>query len=148
MLLRQRSPKARYSGFFIINLPSRVTQVDIRKIKTSKEGVEPLEVGFAEACKYGVKPWSTGSRISVNKLLSKKCVPRNLKGHTWLRETLEETAEVVDELMAALENRRLVQYGGILRDINEKTGCKCDVCGGDMFEHSYVWHSVLAHYLG
>ena len=51
-----------------------ITQVDIRKVKTSKKGVDPLEVGFAEACKYGVKPWSTGSKISVNKLLSKKKV--------------------------------------------------------------------------
>ena len=146
----------------------QITQVDIRKIKTKHEGVDPLEVGFAEACKYGVKPWSAGSKISANKLMSKKCVPRNLKGHAWLRETVQETAEVVDQLMAALENRRLVQYGGILRRIKRelklkdgedegadlvniagnKTGCKCDVCGGDMFEHSYVWHSFLRHYLG
>ena len=144
----------------------QITQVDIRKIKTRKEGVEPLEVGFAEACKYGVKPWSTGSKISIKKLMSKRRVPRNLKGHAWLRETVEETAEVVDLLMAALERRRLVQVGGILRDIKrelklkdgededadlvnvagKETGCRCDVCGGDMIEHSYWWNSLLTHY--
>ena len=146
----------------------QITQVDIRKIKTRKKGVDPLEVGFAEACKYGVKPWSTSSRISVNKLVSKKRVPRNLKGHAWLRETVEETAEIVDELIAALKCRRLVQVGGILRDIKRelklkdgedksadlvnvtgrKADCYCSICGGNMVEHSYWWNSLLVHYIG
>ena len=146
----------------------QITQVDIRKVKTSKKGVDPLEVGFAEACKYGIKPWSTSGKISVSKLMSKRRVPRNLKGHAWLRETVQETAEVVDLLMAALERRRLVQVGGILRDIKrqlklkdgedkgadlvnltgDKIGCKCNVCSADMFEHSYVWHRLLANYYG
>ena len=146
----------------------QITQVDIRKIKTTKKGVDPLEIGFAEACKYGVKPWSTSSKISMNKLMSRKRVPRNLKGHAWLRETVEETAEVVDELMAALEHRRLVQVGGILRDIKRELKLKdgedkeadlvnltdrkpernCSVCGGNMVEHSYWWNSLLVHYIG
>ena len=145
-----------------------ITQVDIRKIKTRKKGVDPLEVGFAEACKYGVKPWSTSSKISVNKLMDKRQVPRNLKGHAWLRQTVEETAEVVDQLMVALERRRLVQVGGILRDIKRELKLKdgedkdadlvnvtdrkperyCSVCGGDMIEHSYWWNSLFLHYIG
>ena len=44
------------------------------RFSSRRIAVDPLEVGFAEACKYGVKPWSTGSKISVNKLLSKKKV--------------------------------------------------------------------------
>ena len=146
----------------------QITQVDIRKIKTNRKGIDPLALGFAEASKYGLKPWSTSSRISVNRLLKKKRIPRNLKGHAWLRETVEETGEVVGQLIAALERRRLVQVGGILKDIKrelklkdgedegadlvnvtgEKTGCKCSVCGGDMFEHSYVWNRLLANYYG
>ena len=146
----------------------QITQVDIRKIKTNKKGVDPLVLGFAEASKYGLKPWSTSSKISVNRLLKKKRISRNLKGHAWLRETVEETAEVVGQLIAALEHRRLVQVGGILRDIKrelklkdgedegadlvnvtgEKTGCKCDVCGGNMFEHFYVWNQLLVNYYG
>ena len=146
----------------------QITQVDIRKIKTRKKGVDPLEVGFAEACKYGVKPWSTSSKISLNKLMSRRRVPRSLKGHAWLRETVEETAEVVDLLLQALERRRLVQVGGILRDIkrelklkdgedkgadlvnvtDRKVECYCSVCGGNMVEHSYWWNSLFAHYIG
>ena len=146
----------------------QITQVDIRKVKTKKRGIDPLEVGFAEACKYGVKPWSTDSKISVSKLLAKGRVPRNLKGHAWLRDTVEETAEVVDRLMTALERRRLVQVGGILRDIkrelklkdgedknadlvnvtDKKLECSCSICGADMIEHSYWWNSLLLHYIG
>ena len=146
----------------------QITQVDIRKIKTRKKGIDPLEVGFAEACKYGVKPWSTSSKISINKLMSRRRVPRSLKGHAWLRETVEETAEVVDQLMAALERRRLVQVGGIFRDIKrelklkdgedegadlvnvtgKKIDCYCSVCGENMIDHSYWWNSLFAHYIG
>ena len=70
--------------------------------------------------------------------------------------------------MVALERRRLVQVGGILRDIkrelklkdgedkdtdlvnltDRKVECYCSVCGGNMAEHSYWWNSLFAHYIG
>ena len=80
----------------------------------------------------------------------------------WCMESEEHPKKlkstVVGQLIIALEHRRLVQVGEILRDIKrelklkdeedeganlvnvtgEKTGCKCDVCGGNMFEHPYV----------
>ena len=146
----------------------QITQVDVRAIKTKREGVDPLEVGFAEASKYGVKPWSIKSRVSVKRLLKELYVDReDLKGHAWLRLTREETAEVVEQLKGALEHRRLVQTGGIFRDIkrelNLKNGedkdanlinltdkkfeCYCFICGGNMVEHSYWWNSLILYYV-
>ena len=147
---------------------SQITQVDIRKIKTGKKGVEPLEVGFAEASKYGVKPWSTKSRVSVKRLLKELYVDReDLKGHAWLRLTREETAEVVEQLKAALEHRRLVQTGGIFRKIKRELNLKdgedkdadlinatdkrikyqCSICDGNMVKHSYWWNSLFLYYI-
>ena len=146
----------------------QITQVDVRTIKTKRKGVDPLEVGFAEASKYGVKPWSTKSRVSVKRLLKELYVDReDLKGHAWLRLTREKTAEVVEQLRGALEHRRLVQTGGIFREIkrelNLKDGedkdadlvnvtdqeveCHCSVCGGNMAEHSYWWDSLILYYI-
>ena len=146
----------------------QITQVDVRTIKTKRKGVDPLEVGFAEASKYGVKPWSTKSRVSVKRLLKELYVDReDLKGHAWLRLTREETAEVVEQLREALDHRRLVQTGGIFREIkrelnlkdgedkgadlvnvtDQKIECHCSVCGGNMTEHSYWWHSLIVYYI-
>ena len=147
---------------------SQITQVDVRTIKTKRKGVDPLEVGFAEASKYGVKPWSTKSRVSVKRLLKDLYVDReDLKGHAWLRLTREKTAEVVEQLRGALEHRRLVQTGGIFRkikrELNLKDGedkdadlvnvtdktieCYCSVCGENMVEHSYWWDSLILYYI-
>ena len=146
----------------------QITQVDVRTIKTKCEGVDPLEVGFAEASKYGVKPWSTKSRISVKKLLKELYIDReDLKGHAWLRLTREKTAEVVEQLREALEHRRLVQTGGIFRKIKRELKLKdgedkgadlvnltdqkiesyCSICGGNMIEHSYWWDSLILYYI-
>ena len=146
----------------------QITQVDVRTIKTKHKGVDPLEVGFAEASKYGVKPWSTKSRVSVKRLLKELYVDReDLKGHAWLRLTREKTAEVVEQLKGALEHRRLVQTGGIFREIkrelklkdgedkdadlvnvtHQKIECYCLVCGENIVEHSYWWDSFILYYI-
>ncbi len=146
----------------------QITQVDVRTIKTKHKRVDPLEVGFAEASKYGVKPWSTKSRVSVKRLLKELYVDReDLKGHAWLRLTREKTAEVVEQLKGSLEHRRLVQTGGIFRKIkrelnlkdgedknadlvnvsDEEINCQCSICGGNMIEHSYWWNSLLLYYI-
>ena len=146
----------------------QITQVDVRTIKTKRKGVDPLEVGFAEASKYGVKPWSTKSRVSVKRLLKELYIDReDLKGHAWLRLTREETAEVVEQLREVLEHRRLIQTGGIFRKIkrelklkdgedkganlvsvtDRKIECYCSVCGENMIEHSYWWDSLILYYI-
>ena len=47
LLLRQRSPKARYSGFFIINLPSRADTLGMTLFGTKNERYcRKLVLGF------------------------------------------------------------------------------------------------------
>ena len=156
-----------------------ITQVDIRvvkpKVTDSKQGekkvVDPLVVAFAECSKYGVKPWSTKSGKSNKKLikvLESGGEPKRdmFKGHIFIRKTLEETAQVVEQLQNALRNRRLVQVGGMFRDIkkelelkdgedkdadlvntsDQETGCECDLCSSEMTEVWYYWESQLADY--
>ena len=144
-----------------------ITQVDIRTVKakgSKKKTIDPVILIFAEACKYGVKPWSTSLKTHIR--LQKGKISRDVEGHAWLRPTRKETAYVVDLLESALYRRRLVQYGGVLKQIkrelkikdaeeNEtdlinltgrKTSCKCSICNGEMSEVLYVWNNMLANY--
>ena len=144
-----------------------ITQVDIRtvKVKSSKKNtIDPVILVFAEACKYGLKPWSTSLKTSIR--LQKGKISRDVEGHAWLRPTRKETASVVNLLESALYRRRLVQYGGMLKQIkrelkikdaeeNEtdlinltgrKTSCKCSICNGEMSEVLYLWNNILANY--
>ena len=144
-----------------------ITQVDIRSIKvrgSKKKTIDPVILVFAEACKYGLKPWSTSLKSPIR--LQKGKISRDVEGHAWLRPTRKETASVVDLLESALYRRRLVQYGGILKQIKRElkikdaeeretdlinlTGrqmsCKCSICNGEMSEVLYVWNNMLANY--
>ena len=144
-----------------------ITQVDIRSIKSKgskKNTIDPVILIFAEACKYGLKPWSTSLKTPIR--LQKGKISRDVEGHAWLRPKRKETAYVVDLLELALYRRRLVQYGGVLKQIkrelkikdaeeNErdlinltgrKTSCKCSICNGEMSEVLYVWNNILANY--
>ena len=73
---------------------------------------------------------------------------------------------MVNLLESALYRRRLVQYGGVLKQIKRelkikdaeesetdlinltgrKTSCKCSICNGEMSEVLYVWNNMLANY--
>ena len=156
-----------------------ITQVDIRTIKPKKDGktnsrkstqqkLDALLAVFAEMSKYCLKMWSIEVLKSKIKRLEegKEKLTRDLEGHIWLRGTNQETAVVVEKLHNALYKRRLVQYGGILREIKrelklkdgedkgadlvnaqeESTGCNCSICGGDMKEVWYLWNRALGNY--
>ena len=148
----------------------QITQVDVRKIR-GKKGQDEVTSGFAEACKYSLKYWSSSLSKDELRKLKKKVkqfgVDYGMPGHIWLRNTLEETADTVFELSAALHNRRLVQFGGVLRDIkrelklkdaeeggdlvstkDEKTECKCSVCGADTIKHLYRYFDNVRDYIG
>lgn len=147
-----------------------ITQVDVRKIR-GKKGQDEIVSGFAEACKYSLKYWASTLSKEEQKRVKKKAqeagVDFGMEGHIWMRETLDETADVVALLSSALQNRRLVQFGGVLRDIkrelklrdaeeggdlintsDEKTGCNCPVCGADTIRHLYKWFSDVRDYIG
>ena len=145
---------------------SEITQVDIRKIKPNpkREGNDAVVSGFAEVAKYALKPWSDA--IEESELMKTKEISRQVKGHAWIRPTREETAQVVNLLDSALYKRRLVQYGGMLKEIkaelklkdgedegadlvntsDDKTECKCAICQGDMKETWYIWEKQFKNY--
>ena len=139
----------------------QITQVDIRTIK-AKKGKDPLVCGFAEACKYGLKPWDyknldKGDKAKVRKAIKTKQIDFGLPGHIWIRDTLEETADVVYKLQEALYHRRLAQFGKLLADIKKELNIKdaedeganlsdeptgaytCSICGCDV-------KTMIAHY--
>lgn len=146
-----------------------ITQVDIRVLKPNKKahnGIDPVLLAFAELSKYAVKDWSV-PRKELEKLSKQsKAMTRDVEGHAWLRKSRQETAVIVEKLQAALYRRRLVHYGGLLKEIKremklkdgedegsdlintsgEKTGCQCAICGGDMREIWYRWQQALANY--
>ena len=149
-----------------------ITQVDIRKIKSSNSNGELDDDDLAKACaeiaKYSTKTWSTASKNSNRKFLGDKQMELDfgVEGHLWIRGTVQETADTIVELGAALKGRRLLQYGGIMRDakkllklqdgedadadlINtneEQNGCKCPVCSGDTKETIYLWDKNVNNY--
>ena len=148
----------------------QITQVDVRKIR-GKKGQDEIVSGFAEACKYSLKYWTSSlskeELRDLKKKVNKVGVDYGMPGHIWLRKTLEETAEIVADLSSALHGRRLVQFGGVLRDIkrelklkdaeeggdlvntqDEKTECKCPVCGADTIRHLYRYFDDLRDYIG
>ena len=153
----------------VMRMPE-ITQVDVRKIR-GKKGQDEITSGFAEACKYSLKYWASTLTEEEQKRIKKKAkaagVDFGMEGHIWLRNTLEETANVVGNLVNALHNRRLVQFGGVLRDIkrelklkgaeeggdlvntsDEKTECACPVCGADTIRHLYKWFGNVRDYIG
>ena len=147
-----------------------ITQVDVRKIR-GKKGRDEITSGFAEACKYSLKYWASTLTKEEQQRVKKKAkaagVDFGMEGHIWMRDTLAETADVVAELSSALHGRRLVQFGGLLRDIkrdlklkdaeeggdlvntsDEKTKCTCPVCGADTISHLFKWFSDIRDYVG
>lgn len=148
-----------------------ITQVDIRKIKSSNPNGELSDDDLAKACaeiaKYSTKTWSTASKNSNRKFFGKQMeLDFGVEGHLWIRETAQETADTIVELGAALKGRRLLQYGGIMRDAKkllklqdgedanadlvntkeEQNGCKCPVCSGDTKETIYLWDKSVNNY--
>jgi plasmid rolling circle replication initiator protein Rep len=132
----------------------RITQVDIRPMKTKGEGA--LESLVAEVAKYATKPSSY--------------VEKNENGE------YEADPHVIEHLHYGLKGRRLVGYGGAFKEIREEkklvdveeadlgdveetkgTGedekkeeyqsAKCKICGCEMVKEHYIWNSSKRQYL-
>lgn len=69
----------------------------------------------------------------------------------------DTTDEVVSTLDKALRNRRLLAFGGALKDVwrelreaddltDERKNCNCPTCGSDLLEHLYRWNFGLKSY--
>jgi plasmid rolling circle replication initiator protein Rep len=146
----------------------QITQVDIRAIKSSSKDDPRLIKAFSEACKYSVKEWSLSQNQMVKIQSGDLKVDFGIKGHIWIRDDLESSAELVVELRAALYHRRLVQFGGIFRDIKrelklesaeesdgdlvhigeQELGCQCKICSSDFVQHLYIWNKINRNYIG
>ena len=147
--------------------------VDVRKVKadlTDEEkaaGIDAMVKAAAEVCKYSLKSWSTKAKVSSSRLEKLgRNVEYGLEGHIWLRGTSEETSNTVSVLHRIMKGRRLMQYGGLMREVkrelklkdgeeddadlvntnDESTTCKCDICGGDMDERRYWWNKLARNY--
>jgi len=116
--------------------------VHIQKVKPKREG-QTVEGAVAEIGKYTVK------------------------GEDYLTDDLEQTDLAVSVFDSALANRRLIAYGGILREIrkelkladveeadlihvddeDETKHHKCSVCGSDLMEVVYTWNFGLRNYV-
>lgn len=90
-----------------------------------------------------------------------------VKGDFWEYE-VADMAPIIDTYDKALKNRRLMAYGGLLRQIHKRlnlsdveadqdlvhtddeqvTGCTCPACGSQMWEHVYEWVRKLGLYVG
>ena len=140
--------------------------------------------GFAECCKYGLKEWSLskkgkdgkrkGATLSVKderivrRAIMNADIDFGLPGHIWIRENIEETAKVLEQLRSALSHRRLVQHGGLLAEAkrelklkdeeeideeqseegSEKKVCKCSVCGANVVSRMAFWESFYNRHTG
>ncbi len=142
-----------------------ITQVDVRKVKADTE--EDLAKACAEIAKYSTKTWSTASKKSNRQFMNEQMeLDFGVEGHLWIREDAETTADTVVDLASILKGRRLLQYGGLMRDAKKllklkdgedegadlintsetETGCKCPVCAGDMQETEYLWDKLTGDY--
>ena len=142
-----------------------ITQVDVRKVKVDTE--DDLAKACAEIAKYSTKTWSTASKKSNRQFMNGQAeLDFGVEGHLWIREDAKKTADTLVELASILKGRRLLQYGGLMRDAKKKlnlkdgedegvdliniseteTGCKCPVCAGDMQETEYLWNKHIGDY--
>ena len=139
---------------------------------------------FAECCKYGIKEWSLskigkdgkrkGALLSVKderrlrKAIMNCELEFGLPGHIWIRENLEESAKILDQLRRALSHRRLIQPGGVVAEAkrelkltededdieeqseesSEKKIQKCPQCGCDVVSRMAFWQSFYDRHTG
>ena len=143
-----------------------ITQVDVRKVKADTP--EQVLKACGEIAKYSTKTWDSATKKSNRQFLGRTDdLTYGVEGHLWIRDTPEETAKIVAELSTILKGRRLLQYGGLLRDAKRElklkdgeddgadlihtdedkiSKCKCPVCSGDLVRTEYAWRTFVGDY--
>ncbi len=125
-----------------------ITQVDVRAIRPNakRKGSDAISAAAAEVAKYATK------------------------SDDYLRKTkegYEADNKVILTLDSALHNRRLLAFGGVLKQIRAElkqqdvetadlvhvdgeqvNTCTCSVCGSTMWDHVYRWRPGLNNYVG
>lgn len=138
-------------------------QVNVKRLKDEK--------GVSEACKYSLKPWNTGDKEVARQLRkigkTKGDITYGIKGHMYIRDTQEETRDVVEKLNAALYGKKLTHYAGLFKEYkkqlklksgdeesdlahgaDEESSCQCPVCNADYVEQLYGWVEMNKDYYG
>ena len=137
-------------------------QVNIKRLKG--------EGGVSEACKYSLKPWNTSDKEVTKQLKKitkeKQDISYGIKGHIYIRNTPEETTEVVDKLHDALHGKKLTHYAGLFKDYKKNlklkggeeeadlthgadekvSSCHCPVCNAEYVEQLYGWVAMNRDY--
>ena len=172
-----------------------ITNLDVRLIKpkgmkgyrtgclSKEEKIKMLVPAVAEVCKYAIKPFSDDEeeyklrkrrrrkKPSLRTIAPEKIYlgSPDLKGHAWVRDTLEESTEVAMELYQQLYGMNMVTYGGLCKEVKKrlklkdgedkgsdlihileehKDDCNCSVCGSEMEEREYLYNRLLKYYVG
>lgn len=136
-------------------------QVNVKRLKGEK--------GVSEACKYSLKPWNTSDK-EVTKSLKKITktqgdITYGIKGHMYIRDTPEETRDVVEKLHNALHGKKLTHYAGLFKEykkqlklksgdeesdlthgVDEESSCKCPVCNAEYIQQLYGWVELNRDY--
>ncbi len=129
-----------------------ISQVNIKAVQHAGNTHEKLASLVAEVSKYSLKPPTN---------------PKDRINHPYIRGSDAESMKAVEQLVKGLKNRRLVQFGGIFKDIKkelglkdesesdlvhvdekETTSCNCSVCGETLIEHLYAWNNSQKNYIG
>lgn len=151
--------------------------------KEEKLRVYKLAGAVSECTKYGIKEWALsktgkdgkrkGALLSVKeerivrRAIMNAELDFGLPGHIWIRENVEESAKVFEQLRSALSHRRLTQPGGIIAEVKRELGIKdeegesgeegeppeeerkiCKICGCDMGLRIAHWESFYDRYTG
>lgn len=128
------------------------------------KGIELASSAVAELSKYSTKSEDYliyNEYKQVQKGSKVKYVPITSKGISEQR-----TDEAVSTLDSALSYRRLISFGGILKEVREEldladiesddidlvhadedTTCRCSVCGSNMLEELYSWIPGVQNYM-
>ena len=144
-----------------------ITQVDARRVRRNRNEDDPDGIfGVSkEICKYITKDFSEKG-VNGDFIKNPELINYGMKGHLWIRDTKEDSADVVEKLSKALNHQRLFEFGGVMKEAKkqlklqdaddkdadlvnvneEETGCKCEVCGGGMQETYYTWRKMEQRY--
>ena len=136
-------------------------QVNIKRLKDEK--------GVSEACKYSLKPWNTADKKVARELRkiakTKGDITYGVQGHMYIRDTPEETTQVVSKLHDALHGKKLTHYAGLFKDYkkklklksgdeeedlvhseDEESLCHCPICNAEYVEQLYNWVEMNKDY--
>ena len=162
--LWQQSLKVDYTPITDIRIVKNKRNAEKEKKILADKGIELASSAIAELSKYSTKSEDYliyNEYKQVQKGSKVKMVPITNSGINEKR-----TDETVLTLDAALSRRRLIAFGGLMKDVwedlqladvesddvdlihaDEDTTCRCSACGSNMLEELYSWIPGVNNYM-